>query len=149
MQSTRRVLEIFDTELSGHKRHCAVPMMSLYVLAGHAVQGPPLGPVKPGMQEQLSMCQLPGVEVELGGQETHTDSMSDPEDPLYFPLLQSVHAFVPGNVLYVPGSQAVHESYRPVNPALQRQSSASSLCLCNVKESEGHSAQISVPFQFL
>jgi hypothetical protein len=52
--------------------HAPEPAVSLYVPATHAVQVPPLGPVKPALQRQALRAVLPVPVVELSaGQLEH------------------------------------------------------------------------------
>eukprot|EP00961_Rhodomonas_salina_P285652 3860211-Rhodomonas_salina.1 len=56
---------------AGHSTHAPEPDESLKVPAAHAVQLPPPGPLKPGLQKQCSNAELPGADTVPGGQARH------------------------------------------------------------------------------
>ena len=43
-------------EFAGHVVHACEPSQSLYLPSAHSVQGPPSGPVNPGVQEQIGLA---------------------------------------------------------------------------------------------
>jgi hypothetical protein len=89
--------------LSAQLVHAAEPGTVLYFPATHAVHVPPLGPVNPRLQRQLSSAVAP-VAVE------------------YMLTPQSVHATEPVAVLYFPAAHAVHvPPLGPVYPTLHWQ----------------------------
>ena len=55
----------------GQSVHATSPTESLKVPDGHAVKGPPSGPVKPGSAWQAVLSTLAGDEFEFAGQEAH------------------------------------------------------------------------------
>jgi hypothetical protein len=79
--------------------HAALPLAILYFPATHAAHGPPSGPVKPILQAQALIAELPPGELVPAGHETHTFDdcvatvkyliITTPEYPLppRFPLL--------------------------------------------------------------
>jgi hypothetical protein len=77
---------------TGQSVHAVVPLIVLYLPATHPVHGPPLGPVKPGLQVQAVTAWLASGEVEPAGQSVHA---AEPVVDLYLPAAHCVHEVVP------------------------------------------------------
>ena len=100
--------------------HAAVPVMILYLPETHTAHGPPSGPVKPMLQTQALITELPFGELEFAGHSRHVDESVAFVLAEYVPAAQSTHAALPALVLYFPGTHATHgPPSGPVNPALQ------------------------------
>ena len=99
--------------------HAALPITSLYLPATHASHGPPLDPTQPMLHRHLVIASLPATELEFDTHCRHTFELSAATAVEYRPLAQSVHAAVPGTVLYLPAAHGAHSPpLAPVYPAL-------------------------------
>ena len=144
-QSDADVLAWGDAAFPGHEEHPAAPSESLYVLAGHAVQIPPLeaSPEKPGAHWQLLNALLPSAETALSAQLTHTVS---PLEPWYFPDGHAVHDALPVAFLNFPAPHAVQgPPSLPVYPTEQMHAVTATLPLTDTPEPDGHDEQSAEP----
>ena len=66
-QSVTLPLAAGDLEFDGQLEHSALPAVSLYLPATHAVHSPPSGPVYPALHLQSVNVSLPAVELEFAG----------------------------------------------------------------------------------
>jgi len=73
------VLPAVEIEFEGHGKQADGPIADLKVFAGHAVHGPPLGPVKPVLHIQSVVLRLPGTDTVNAG---HTSQAAGPTTPL-------------------------------------------------------------------
>jgi len=102
--------------------HAAAPASGLN-LPGTQRLHSPLTPDQVALQEQLEIAPLPSSEYELAGQTPHTDLLCAEYLPATqnshgyalaltavecFPALQSMHAFGPGDSLYLPDTHPAH-----------------------------------------
>ena len=106
-------------EPEGHAAHAALPVVSLYIPASHAVQGPPSPPMYP--KEQMHAT-LPVTDTfEPAG---HVEQTAVPAVAAYLPTGHEEHAAEPMPLVYVPAAHAVQLpplAASPVNPAEQPQ----------------------------
>ena len=109
----------------GQSKHSALPAVSLYLPAGHAVHWSPSLPVYPASHTQSVTLPLAAGDVEFDG--------------------QLEHSALPAVSLYVPAGHAVHSPPSgPVYPVLQVQSVTLSLATGEVAHA-GQAEQLPVP----
>lgn len=111
---------------ASHSIHTEEPGLLVNLPGGQLTHNPPSCPLKPAMQAQLFAALLPEGEKEFEGQSVHTSSATAPFMIENFPAAHSVHASLLVDGLYVPTSHERHTAASPVNPAIQRQTTAPS-----------------------
>ncbi len=101
MQTQRKELSLAMGEVlpRKHALHASLPTELFHVPTGHAVHGPPLGPVKPILHVQAASAGLAVGEMELAGQARQVVSTVAPTVVEYVPAPQSVHTALPLSVL--------------------------------------------------
>ena len=116
---------------TSHSTHAPLPLISLYVPAGHSSQSPPSGPEKPALHLHSPTAELPAGESDLTGHSAHVSGDVAASVAEYVPASHSWQSVVPFASLYSPTLHATHSfpSASAVYPALQTQSASSSLPL--------------------
>ncbi len=108
--------------------HAALPPFVLYLPATHAVHVAPFAPVNPTLQKQAVIAVLEICAFAFAGHDEHVDEALAPTAAENFASAQSVHASLPGQILYLPATHAAHVApFAPVNPALHEQAATAEL----------------------
>jgi len=144
VQLVEAVLSSGESEFAGQASQTADPASALNVPAAHCEHVPPAGPVHPALQVQSNSSSLASGESEFVGQASHPSDV-EPATVEYLPATQLLHAACPGAFLYVPAVHCMHiPPAGPVHPALQVQSTSSSLASDEL-ELPGHVEQAAEP----
>ena len=94
-----------------------LPLLVLNFPATQAEHVAPFAPVNPALQVQAALSELETGAFEFEEQDKQVDEALAPTTAEYVAMPQSVHAALPGLVLYLPATHSAHAPGGPVLPA--------------------------------